>query len=65
MPQDTVSSRKRVPLSRHPTYAAASLARSLNKDYPLEQLQIRRKRQVGNKPEVFHLVARVSTKENI
>lgn len=60
MPKDKVaSSRKRIPLARFPTYAAALAAKNSNKDYELGQLQIRKM------ADCFKLVARVSTKENI
>jgi|WetSurSiteA1Bulk_404760.scaffolds.fasta_scaffold604423_1 hypothetical protein len=58
MPSEkVVGSRKRVLLSRHTTYDAALAAKKANKEYDMEQLQIR------HKHDGFHLVARISVKE--
>lgn len=53
-----VSSRHRVLISRHSTYDAALAAKKANNQYNMDQLQIRRKH------DGFHLVARISVKEN-
>jgi hypothetical protein len=58
MPDEkVVSSRKRLPISRHSTYESALAAKKAETRYPTEQLQIRRKF------DHFALVARVSSKE--
>lgn len=58
MPDEkVVSSRKRIPLGRYPTYEAALAAKKTNTQYTLEQLQIRRK------TGFFQLVARVNKNE--
>jgi hypothetical protein len=55
--EQVVSSRKRIPLGRYPTYEAALAAKKTNNQYALEQLQIRRK------TDYFQLVARINVKE--
>lgn len=55
--EEVVSSRKRIPLGRYPTYETALAAKKTNKEYSLEQLQIRKK------TDHFLLVARIPVKE--
>ena len=59
MPNEkVVSSRKRIPLGRYSTYEAALAAKKTNKEYSLDQMQIRKK------TDHFQLVARVSKETN-
>jgi hypothetical protein len=59
MPNEkVVGSRKRIPLGRYPTYDTALAAKKTNKEYSLEQMQIRRK------SDHFLLVARVVKETN-
>lgn len=54
----TSGSRKRIPLSKHPTYEAALAAKHAETRYPQDQLQIK-KRDNGAR---FDLLARISVK---
>ena len=58
MPNEVIGSRKRIPLGRYATYNAALAAKKTNKDYSLEQMQIRKK------SDHFLLVARVVKETN-
>jgi hypothetical protein len=53
---NSVGSRKRIPLSKHPTYESALAAKHAESRYPQEQMQI--KKREGGKS--FDLLARVT-----
>ena len=53
-------SRKRIPLSKHPTYESALAAKHAEIRYPQEQLQI--KKRAGGKS--FDLLARIVIKSS-
>jgi len=56
----SAGSRKRIPLSKHPTYESALAAKHSEARYSQEQLQIK-KREGG---KTFDLLARVVVKSN-
>jgi hypothetical protein len=56
----SAGSRKRIPLSKHPTYESALAAKHSETRYPQEQLQIKKR----NSGKSFDLLARVVVKSS-